>query len=141
MTLSRARAGGTVGAAIVGLVGALAGALMALVGATVTDRRQTRQEAVRWQRDNLTAAYDGALRYLLRTANRRSKFTASGGAVLAMEHQREWFDDLVEAQFWVHTLASRCGQAQRERIWEVAATLDGMIDATGHSPQGQHKSE
>ena len=86
-------------AAIIGLTGAIFGAITALVGSSLSDRRQVRVERVRWRRDQLSSAYEQALRYLLRGANRRSEFEGGrGGAILRPEHQREWFDDLVEAQ-------------------------------------------
>jgi len=84
------------GAALIGLAGALFGAITALVGSSLSDRRQARVERARWQRDQLSSAYEQALRYLLRAANRRSEFEGGrGGAILRQEHQREWFDDLV----------------------------------------------
>jgi hypothetical protein len=90
------------GAAVIGLVGALLGAATALVGSVISARLQARQESVRWQRDRRQAAYDGSLRYLLRAANRRAELSIQSGkltTVLSQEHVREWFDDLVEALY------------------------------------------
>lgn len=119
------------GSAIIGLVGGLLGAAIALFGSVLTARLQARQEARRWERDRRQAAYDGALRYLLRAANRRSEVAvASGGRVVAVmseEHFREWFDDLVEAQFWLHSLTGCCGSAQLNRLQAVAEFLDESV--------------
>jgi hypothetical protein len=85
--------------AFIGLGGVIFGAITALLGAALADRRSTRNEARRWRRDQLAAAYEQTLRAMLRAANRRSEFEdGTGGAILLREHQREWFDDLVEAQ-------------------------------------------
>jgi hypothetical protein len=116
------------GAAIIGLVGAMLGALTALLGATLTDRRQTRREEAKWRRDQRSAAYDGALRHLLRAANIRSEFRGGGGmAVLRQEHQREWFDDLVHAQFWLHQLIRYCDRSQLDNLQAAAKRLDVHI--------------
>jgi hypothetical protein len=117
--------------AVIGLIGVALGALMAQAGAILTDRRQSRTESVRWRRDQKAAAYDGALRHLLRAANRRSKFIIEAGAVSAVISQEDVgqiFDDLVEAQFWVHVLATRCGAAQVDRITGASARLDEFVD-------------
>lgn len=53
------------------------------------------------RRDKRAEAYDGTLRHMLRGANLRSEFLGgTGEVVLRTEHQREFFDDLVQAQFW-----------------------------------------
>lgn len=115
-------------AAIMGLVGAMLGALTALLGTVLTDRRQTRREEAKWRRDQRSAAYDGALRHLLRAANLRSEFTGgTGRAVLRQEHQREWFDDLVHAQFWLHQLIRYCDASQLENLQATAERLDSHI--------------
>jgi len=116
-------------AAVVGLIGVFLGALMAQAGSILTDRRQTQTEAIRWRRDRKADAYDGALRHLLRAANRRSKFTAEAGAVISQEDVGQTFDDIVEAQFWVHALAARCGAAQADRIIGVGALLDAFVSS------------
>lgn len=114
--------------AIIGLVGALLGALTTLLGTALSERRQARREDRKWRRDQRTAAYDGALRHLLRAANLRSEFTGgSGAAVLRQEHQREWFDDLVQAQFWLHAAARHCDAAQLGRLTSAVTHLDDCI--------------
>ncbi|PRY00748.1 hypothetical protein [Allonocardiopsis opalescens] len=118
--------------AIIGLVGALLGALITLFGAVLTEHRQARREERKWRRDQRAAAYDGALRHLLRAANLRSEFDGGGGsAVLRQEHQREWFDDLVQAQFWLHAATRHCGAAQLDRITGAAELLDGHVARLG----------
>jgi hypothetical protein len=115
-------------AAIIGLVGAMLGALTTLLGTALSERRQARREDRKWRRDQRTAAYDGALRYLLRAANLRSEFVdGSGAAILKQEHQREWFDDLVEGQFWLHAATHHCDTAQLGRLTETAELLDKHI--------------
>jgi hypothetical protein len=125
-------------AAIIGVIGAVLGAAAALISTALSDRRHAREEQQSWFRDQRTTAYDGALRYLLRARNRRSTINASseGGASLSPEHHREWFDDLVEAQFWVRTLSTRCSPSQAYNILRVANRLDEAIDvvASGTTP-------
>jgi hypothetical protein len=115
--------------AVIGLIGVALGALMTQVGSVLADRRQSRTEAARWRRDQKAAAYDGALRHLLRTANRRSKITGEAGAIISREDVGQFFDDLVDAQFWVHVLATRCGAAQADRIVRVSVRLDEFVDS------------
>jgi hypothetical protein len=114
--------------AIIGLVGALLGAVTTLFGALLTEHRQARREERKWRRDQRSAAYDGALRHLLRAANLRSEFAGGQGvAILKQEHQREWFDDLVQAQFWLHAATRHCDTAQLGGLTEAAGLLDTYV--------------
>ncbi|MFD0773914.1 hypothetical protein ACFQZ2_08250 [Streptomonospora algeriensis] len=114
-------------AAIIGLVGATLGAVITLVGSALSERRQDRRQERIWLRDRRTEAYDGALRHLLRAANIRSTFSASGPSYVAKEHAREHFEDLVQAQFWMHALLRYCGSEQEDRLAEAARELDTQI--------------
>jgi hypothetical protein len=121
--------GAEMAAAIIGLVGATVGALATLLGGALTQRWQDRRDDTKWRRDKRAAAYDGALRHLLRAANLRSEFVGGiGGAVLKQEHQREWFDDLVQAQFWMHAVSQYCGPDQLSGVLETARLLDSHVD-------------
>jgi len=116
-------------AAIIGLVGAGLGALITLFGGMLTEERRVRRDEATWRRDKRAEAYDGALRHLLRAANLRSEFHGgAGGAVLKTEHQREFFDDLVQAQFWLHTAARYCSGTELEALRNVTEVLDAHID-------------
>jgi hypothetical protein len=118
--------------AFIGLAGALFGAVTALIGAAQSDRRQRRSEEARWRRDQMGTAYETALRFLLRAANRRSEVDPQlGRGVLHREHQREWYDDLVEAHFRLLSLISRCGPSQAMRLREAFDLLDRQIQALG----------
>lgn len=114
-------------ATIVGLIGAVLGATAALFGAAWSDRRQARIEEARYRREQRAAAYEGALRYLNRAANRRSEliFGITGSrAYLGGDHVRDWFDDLVEAMHWLRVLESRCGDVQTPLIHQVVKALE-----------------
>jgi hypothetical protein len=114
--------------ALIGLGGVALGALTTLLGPALTDRRQVRNEARRWQRDQLAKAHEQALRYLHRAANRRSEFEGGrGGAVLNPEHQRDWFDDLVEAQVWLRTVARYSNATETGHVRRTAEHLDSHI--------------
>ena len=118
--------------AVIGLVGALLGAVVALVGSLVSARLQARQEHVRWQRDRRQAAYEAAVRYILRAANRRSHIAVHGGRVTPMMSEdfvREWFDDLVEAQSSLRSLTVICGERQATRLEQAADRLDEVVTA------------
>jgi hypothetical protein len=121
--------------AFIGLVGALLGAVTALVGAALSDRRQLTNEEMRWRRDQMGAAYETTLRYLLRAANRRSEVDQDlGRGVLNKEHQREWYEDLVEGHSWLLILISRCNAAQTPPLREAFDLLDRQIQALGEAP-------
>jgi hypothetical protein len=114
--------------ALIGLGGVILGAVATLLSPALADSRQARGEARRWRRDQLANAYEQALRYLLRAANRRSEFQGGrGGAVLNRQHQREWFDDIVEAQLWLRTVTRYCDPAQLDRIRQTAEHLDKHV--------------
>lgn len=128
--------------ALIGLAGALLGAIAALFGGVLNDRRQARIEAVRWRRDQLANASQQALRYLLRATNRRSKITLKGGTaltVLSTEHQRDWFDDLVEAQVWLRTAATFSVPERAAALEAAAVHLDHDISSlvTGGGAGGE----
>jgi hypothetical protein len=114
-------------AAVFGFAGAVLGAVTALISAALGDRRHTRAEHLQWCRDQRTAVYAGAIRYLLRAAYRRSEISPNGSALNSPEHQREWFDDLVEVQYWMRTLGSRCGEAQKATVDATADKLHWAI--------------
>jgi hypothetical protein len=117
-----------VATAFIGLAGALFGAVTALVGAALSDRRQRRSEEMRWRRDQMGTAYETTLRYLLRAANRRSEVNPQvGRGVLHREHMREWYDDLVEGHCWLLILISRCGPSQATHLREAFDLLDRQI--------------
>lgn len=114
--------------ALIGLGGALLGAVTALIGAALADRRSVRNEENRWRRDQLAAAYEQTLRHLLRAANLRSEFTGGrGGAVLRRSHQRDWFNDLVEAQVWLRTVVRYCDSDTAGKLRGAADSLDGYV--------------
>lgn len=118
--------------ALIGLAGALLGAVTALVGAALSDRRQLTNEEMRWRRDQMSTAYETTLRYLLRAANRRSEVDPElGRGVLNKEHQREWYDDVVEGHCWLLILISRCGAAQTPPLRKAFDLLDRQIQALG----------
>lgn len=118
--------------ALIGLAGALLGAVTALVGAAPSDRRQLNNEEVRWRRDQMGTAYETTLRYLLRAANRRSQVDPElGRGVLSKEPQREWYDDLVDGHSWLLILISRCGTGQAPPLRDTFDLLDRQIQALG----------
>jgi ferredoxin-NADP reductase len=122
-------------AAIIGLAGVGLGAVMALFGSALSDRRHARQEAAQWRRDQRAAAYEQALYYLGRAANRRSRliFGATGSRTLmGGEQVADWLSDLAEAQHWLRVLITRCGPAQMCRLPQVAGDLESSCNRPRH---------
>jgi len=114
--------------AIVGLVGAALGALITLFGGILTEQRQARRDEVTWRRDKRAEAYNGALLHMLRAANLRSEFLGgSGKAVLKAEHQRDFFEDLVQAQYWLRTAARYTSGTELSALRAVTEVLDAHI--------------
>lgn len=92
--------------AIIGLIGATLGALMAVVGSALSERRQARHEAAAWRRDQRAAAYDGVFHALTRAASYRHKIPVVGEPDQAL--LKQWFDDLVEVQYRLRLLTAHC---------------------------------
>jgi hypothetical protein len=61
-------------------------------------------------------------------------------AVLRQEHQREWFDDLVQSQFWFHQLIRYCDRSQLTSLQAAAAHLDlhiaRLVSAENYGTKG-----
>ncbi|MGW4754343.1 hypothetical protein [Streptomyces chartreusis] len=120
---------------------ALIGAAAALLGSVLTTLMQHRHEREGWQRDRQQAAYDGALRHLLKVAHRRGELVAKTGrvlSVLAKDQVPQMFDDLIEAQFWLRSLVSSCGPSQVARLSQAADSLDAGAFSLTHD-QGDAK--
>lgn len=119
--------GGIMTATVIGLVGAVFGALTALIGSALSERRQARHEIRRWRRDQRAAAYDAAFRSLTQAASHRHKVRAEG-AMLNEAELQEWFNDVVEAQYRLRVLTSHCHRANggtsfRQAHEQLKATL------------------
>jgi hypothetical protein len=125
--------------AIIGLIGAVFGAVAALVGSAFSDRSHIREEDIRWRRDQRVASYEGALRHLLRASNISSRvgiidsssdvFGATIGPT-GGDRENEWFGELAESQFWMHTLVDRCEPAQALRLKDSMRRLDDAVGST-----------
>jgi hypothetical protein len=111
-------------AAIAGLIGAGIGALAGVAGAFISQymlARATRQRALLGKKEE---AYSSTLRYLRRAQNRRSGIAAGSSRTFVGE-PKDWFDDLVEAQFWASTLTVYCSAGQKREIGKVSQELNG----------------
>lgn len=111
--------------AIFGLVGTLLGAVTALIGSTLTDRRQARREEERWRREQRGIAYAEALRYLLRVNRVYGEQYADWSKI---QDQPDWVSDLLEAQYWLRMLTMRCKAEQRERLNLLVLRLDEAVN-------------
>lgn len=115
-------------AAIIGLIGAVFGATVALFGAALSDRRQARIQDARSKRDQRAAAYESAIRCLNGAAHRRSEllFGATGArALLGGDQAADWLHDLSEALCSLRLLMTCCRSSQLPRIREVVEVLEG----------------
>jgi hypothetical protein len=123
--------------ALIGLVGGIAGAVIALVGSVIGDRRRARTEAERWRREQLSEAYRGAIKHLLRLASGHP--TASRSApdkfpkeVIPKERFQEWLTDVAEAQFWLHAFAASCSAKRLGDANQAISRFDqGMTKSKG----------
>lgn len=114
-------------AAVMGLLGALLGGAMTLAGALFVERKQAQRERERWRRDKLQEAYDGTIHHILRVLYVRSAVTAGGFALISRERVEGWFEDLVQAQFHLHTATRFCGDEQGERLERASVQLDEAV--------------
>lgn len=112
-------------APVIGLTGTALGATAVLLGAVISARLQARHDRERWQRDRVQAAYDGAIRSLLHALNHRGEWD-KGPAPTDRYHL--WIEDLIDAQFWLHTLLSTSNGAQHDRIDQAAARVDRLLE-------------
>jgi hypothetical protein len=115
-----------VSSAIAGLIGAGIGGLAGVAGAFISQymlARATRQRALLGKKEE---AYSSTLRYLRRVQNRRSGI-AAGSSRTFVGDTKNWFDDLVEAQFWASTLTVYCSAGQKKKIEEVSQELNDRV--------------
>ncbi|GAA1117960.1 hypothetical protein [Nocardiopsis metallicus] len=108
-------------AAVMGLVGALLG------GALFVENKQAQREQERWRRDQLQAAYDGTIHHILRVLYVRSAVTVEGFTIISQERVEGWFEDLVQAQFHLHTATRFCGDGQITKLEQASAQLDEAV--------------
>jgi hypothetical protein len=122
-------------------MGAGLGAGATVLGSWLTVRHhaaQAREQAAQQQIADLhrrkEAAYSNAIRSLLRARNRRSALSAGGGSYIAKEDVGTFFDDLVEAQYWLSVLTTVCGAKQRLAIERASASLNSTVEQIVQSP-------
>jgi len=110
-------------AAVAGLLGALVGGVATFGGTVVTNAQQVRRDQIKQRNDRKVEAYSNSIRSLLRVAHRRSTFSAEAPAVLGQDVAASWFDDIVDAEYWLTVLTAACGSRQRASIQEAAHAL------------------
>ncbi|SDC95889.1 hypothetical protein [Glycomyces harbinensis] len=128
-------------AALMGFGGALAGALAVILGGLLVESRRARIEEQQWRRGQLAEGHEQALRYLTRATFRRTGFIdGNGRAVISLEHQREWFDDLAEAQAWLRVIVKYSDPDKSKQIGAIADNLDthvlALLQAEKYSEKG-----
>src|SRR5215217_8234197 len=117
-------------AAIAGLIGAAIGALASILGTVVTQFLQARATARNRLRDKKEEAYSNTLRYLLRVQNKRSEMSVKGGqltTILGEDDVKVWFDDVIEAQFWVTSLSVYCSPSYRNKILDNSSQMNQAV--------------
>ena len=115
-------------AAVAVVIGAGIGAGATLLGSVLTARQQASQQRSVAVRERKQAAYENAIRFLLRAANRRSGLTAAGVPYIAEDQIATFFDDLVEAQHWLSVLVTACDARQRPAIEAASTKLNGEVE-------------
>jgi hypothetical protein len=112
------------GTAIVGLIGALIGAATVLIGALLSDRRQTRCERLTWLRDQRAAGYTAALRSLVRINGHQ---TMKHNKHLAKASSQGLVDEVLEARAQLEALGSLCSSARGNRIRQATEALERAL--------------
>ena len=110
--------------AVSGIIGAGIGAVAGMTGRLLAQMLQSRREHQEWLLTRKEDAYSNALRYLLKSLNRRSKITAEGNAVLSKEDMPEWSTDLSEAQAWITSLTIYCSNDVCKTIKMIAGNFN-----------------
>ena len=123
------------GAAIVALIGATIGAMAGIAGGYITQLMQAKVERENWIRSKREETYANTLRSLLRVGNRRSA-VSKGTAYVSQDFIKEWFDDLVEAQFWASSLTIYCSKSQKAKVTKVLRELNDVATDYEHSLGG-----
>ncbi len=118
--------------AISGLLGAGIGAVAGMFGAVLTQSLQLRNDHKKWLLSKKEEAYSSAIRFLLKSLNRRSKMTATGIAVLGQNELPDWFIDLSEAQAWVSSITIYASCETKESINQVAYRFNSVMSELLH---------
>jgi hypothetical protein len=141
--------------AIAGFLGALVGGAATFGGTVVSNTQQARRERKKEHEQRKVEAYSNSMRSLLRVAHRRSIITGEVGAIIGKDMLASWFDDIVDAEYWLTILSAACGSRYRESIQKTANKLlenvnlftrsgdvnlftrwdEGMKISAKHSPQ------
>lgn len=114
--------------ALAGLLGALVGGGATFLGTVVSNTQQARHTRDQQRLERKTEAYGNTLRYLLRVAHRRSEVHAEVGTILGEDIIASWFEDIVEAEYWLTSLTAVCGTRHREAISKAARDLFADVD-------------
>jgi len=115
-------------------MGAGIGASATVIGNLVNTRSQASHERTSWNRERKEAAYNNAIRYVLRARNRSSGLTEEGMSHMTEESIAAFFDDLVDAQHWVSMLTTACADDQRNALVAVRERLNRIVDESTGAP-------
>jgi hypothetical protein len=115
-------------AAVAGFLGAIVGGAATFGGTVVSNAQQAQREHKKQHEQRKVEAYSNTLRSLLRVAHRRSSVSAEGGAFLGKDMIASWFDDIVDAEYWLTILSATCSSQHRESIQKAAHGLYEDVD-------------
>lgn len=115
-------------AAIAGFLGAIVGGAATFGGTVVSNSQQAGRERKKENKQRKVEAYSNSIRSLIRVAHRRSTFSAKTSDALGEEIVASWFDDIVDAEYWLTILTAACGSRHRESIQKAAQALFEEID-------------
>jgi hypothetical protein len=123
--------------ALAGLLGALVGGAATFAGTVVSNTQQARHARDQRRHDRKVEAYSNTMRFLLRAAHRSAELgltdepPPSGDSPQSSDGINRavtWFEDLIDAEYWMTVLTTACGTRHRTRIQEAARTLFDEID-------------
>jgi len=124
--------------AVAGLLGALIGAAAGLAGAWITSSREARREQAKWLLEARVNAYSGAIRHLYRASYRMTRVSAEFGPIVDEEHIKEWFDDVVEALYYVVWSTVVCGNRQLDALQKAQYDLDTAVSRLNRARSLSH---
>jgi hypothetical protein len=115
-------------AAVAGFLGAIVGGAATFGGTVVSNAQQAQREHKKQHEQRKVEAYSNTLRSLLRVAHRRSSISSEAGTVLGKDIIASWFDDIVDAEYWLTILSAACSSRHRESIQKAAHELYEDVD-------------
>jgi hypothetical protein len=123
-------------AGLAAILGGILGGLSTAMGSLMVSTRIGSIEREKSRQQSKQEAYRAAIHSLLEAQRMRSYLTADGSAVLSREHQKDWFDALIEAEYWLTVLLTVCSARHSEVLQGCQADLSALILVVSSNTDG-----